>query len=70
MVRTENFKYSVYDLGKHRESLIDMENDPHELKNLSRNPEYVNVLKKHQLKLKEYAEEVGDFEALEILNHK
>lgn len=68
MVRTEDFKYAVYDLGKHRESLVDMKNDPYEMQNLSRNPEYENELNRHRSLLREFAEDNGDTEAIEILD--
>ena len=68
MVRTENFKYAVYDLGKHRESLVDMKNDPYEMQNLARNPEYTRELKKHRKLLRKYAEDTGDTEAVKILD--
>ena len=60
MFRTDRFKYSIYDSGKHRESLIDMQKDPREMTNLARNPEYQSTLKLHQKILKEYAEKNGD----------
>ena len=68
MVRTEDFKYAVYDLGKHRESLVDMKNDPYEMQNLARNPEYKRELKEHRALLRKYAEDTGDTEAVEILD--
>lgn len=67
MLRTDNYKYAVYDLGEHRESLVDMENDPHEMRNQARNPEHKSTLDAHRALLREYAAETGDVEALEIL---
>jgi arylsulfatase A-like enzyme len=67
MVRTENFKYSVYDIGNHRESLVDMENDPLEMRNLARDSDYKAVLNSHRNLLRDYSAEMGDSEALEIL---
>jgi len=67
MVRTEDFKYAVYDLGNHRESLVDMKNNLHEMQNLARNPEYNSELRKHQRILRAYAKKTGDSEALDIL---
>lgn len=67
MVRTDDHKYCVYDLGNHRESLIDMVKDPHEMRNVARDSSYQNVLKKHQSILRQYAAETGDKEAIEIL---
>ena len=68
MVRTENFKYAIYDLGSHRESLVDMKNDPHEMRNLARNSVYKAELNKHRTLLRKYAEDTGDSEAVEILD--
>jgi choline-sulfatase len=68
MIRTARFKYSVYDLGDHRESLIDMEKDPNEMVNLARQPEYRTILEKHRKLLKDFAEENGDKVALEVIN--
>ncbi len=67
MVRTNDHKYAVYDLGDHRESLVDMEKDPHEMQNLARDPAYKSVLKEHRALLRKYAAETGDDEAVEIL---
>ena len=67
MLRTDDYKYAVYDIGKHRESLVHMETDPHEMRNVSRNPEYKSQLEAHRALLRKYAEETGDREALEIL---
>ena len=67
MVRTDHYKYAVYDLGRHRESLVDMEKDPHEMRNLARDPSYQNVLKRHRGLLRKYAAQTGDDEAVEIL---
>lgn len=44
MVRTDRFKYCVYEYGSHRESLVDLENDPGEMVNLARNPAYAELL--------------------------
>jgi arylsulfatase A-like enzyme len=66
MVRTEDFKYAVYDIGEHRESLVDMKNDPHEMRNLARNPAYKIVLNRHRQILRTYITGSGDLEALEI----
>ncbi len=40
--------------------LYDMKSDPDESNNLSANPEYADVLKRYQQKLKTYQEEMGD----------
>jgi len=70
MVRTENFKYAIYDMGEHRESLIDMSRDPYEMQNLARNSQYSEVLKMHRKILKTFAKENDDRVALEIIEGK
>jgi len=67
MVRTDDYKYAVYDLGQHRESLVDMKNDPYEMRNVARDSDYESALKNHQSILRRYAAESGDQEAIEIL---
>ncbi len=67
MLRTVDYKYAVYDLGEHRESLVDLQKDPHEMWNLSRDPSHQRVLKRHQDLLRQYADDTGDYEAVEIL---
>ena len=67
MLRTDRFKYCLYNKGKHRESLVDMEKDPHETVNLARNPKYKKTLLQHRKLLQEYAKETKDTVALDML---
>jgi arylsulfatase A-like enzyme len=60
MVRTKRFKYCIYDSGRHREQLIDMANDPGEMKNLVGDENYKDVLEKHQRLLHEWIENTDD----------
>ena len=60
MLRTRRFKYCVYNAGEGRESLVDLEADPGELKNLSRLPTYESVLKRHRSYLAEWIDQSGD----------
>jgi choline-sulfatase len=60
MVRTKQFKYCIYDSGRHREQLIDMENDPGEMKNLAGDEKYKDVLVKHRRLLHNWVEKTGD----------
>ena len=47
-----------------QESLIDMEADPGEMKNLAKDPAHAEVLEAHRAMLKEFGENNGDdFEA-------
>ena len=48
MIRSKQYKYCLYDFGKRRESLVDMENDPGEMLNLVGSAEYENVLNQHR----------------------
>jgi len=60
MLRTEDYKYVVFDHGMIREQLIDMQNDPGEMKNLAMDPAYGAVLDEHRKYLKEWIELTGD----------
>ena len=60
MVRSDRYKYCVYDIGKHRESLVDMEKDPGEMVNLARNAEYKKILEAHRKHLIEWGRIQGD----------
>lgn len=60
MVRSERFKYCVYDKGVHRESLYDLETDPGEMRNLARRPEYKVELARHRTLLRQFTAELSD----------
>lgn len=70
MVRSEHFKYWIYDKGKQRESLFDMDTDPGEMQDLARLPRYRSVLELHRQYLKEWAEKYKDDKALEMLQYQ
>ncbi len=67
MVRSDRFKYCIYNLGQRHESLIDMVDDPGETVNQAPNPRFRDVLGQHRRYLKEYAETTGDRLALRML---
>ena len=48
MVRTDRYKYCVYDRGTRRESLVDMVNDPLETKNLAGDPAHRKIVEQHR----------------------
>ncbi|MFC1795065.1 hypothetical protein ACFL3Q_15950, partial [Planctomycetota bacterium] len=56
MLRTKQYKYCIYDSGSHREQLIDMENDPGEMKNLAEVENYKDVLDEHRRLLRGWVE--------------
>ncbi len=60
MVRTKRFKYVVYQSGRNREQLTDLENDPGEMNNLAADPKYRQVLQEHRRRLREWIERAGD----------
>jgi choline-sulfatase len=60
MLRTDRFKYNVYESGRHREQLIDLANDPGEMINLAEDPKYKDILTDHRKRLRRWVEETGD----------
>lgn len=60
MVRTRRYKYIVYNRGKHREQLFDMQEDPGEMVNLADRDEYRNTLRAHREMLREWIERTDD----------
>jgi choline-sulfatase len=60
MIRTDRFKYVVYESGAHREQLTDLAEDPGETVNLAENPKYRDVLNQHRKRLRAWVEETGD----------
>jgi len=60
MLRTDRFKYCIYDSGRHREQLIDLKLDPGEMKNLAEIKDYKDVLDTHRQLLRGWVERTGD----------
>ena len=60
MLRTEDYKYVVYDQGVLREQMIDMNNDPGEMENLALDPEYQDELESHRELLQEWILKTDD----------
>ncbi len=60
MIRTDRYKYCLYDSGKNREFLVDMEADPGEMNNLAGDAAYADVLSQHRSLLRAWVEENGD----------
>lgn len=54
MVRTERYKYVLYDKGRHREQLFDMKNDRGETRNLMMENAYEQVAQQHRDILEQY----------------
>jgi choline-sulfatase len=60
MLRTDRFKYCLYDSGEHREQLTDLKDDPGEMKNLAETATSRNVLDQHRQLLKDWVEKTSD----------
>jgi len=67
MVRSQRYKYCIYDEGKRCESLVDMQHDPGETNNLAADPEARDVLLQHRGYLQEFAKCHNDGVALGML---
>ena len=60
MVRTDRFKYSLYESGARREMLTDLRNDPGEMVNLAEDPDFRELLETHRGLLREWVRAQGD----------
>jgi arylsulfatase A-like enzyme len=60
MVRSQRFKYSVFNEGERRESLFDLRKDTGEMVNLAREAAFKPVLEQHRRMLAEWGKQVGD----------
>jgi arylsulfatase A-like enzyme len=60
MLRSDRYKYCVYTSGKIRESLVDLQADPGEMKNLAGLPEFQKELNRHRGYLKKWIAESKD----------
>lgn len=67
MVRTERYKYAVFQHGDHRESLVDLESDPGEMVDLSRDPAYRDILLEHRERLRRFGERYRDALVADLL---
>jgi choline-sulfatase len=68
MVRSERYKYCLYDLGEKREELFDLKNDPGETINLAGEKSSIEIVKQHRNYLREFAKKYNDTLALKMLN--
>jgi len=60
MVLTERYKYCVYSHGDRRESLVDLQADPGETKNVAVDPQYKKILLEHRALLAQFGKELND----------
>jgi len=67
MVRTDRYKYCIYSRGNQRESLVDMQADPGEMKNLAGDPACRKILLEHRALLAGFAKDNNDTLAIQML---
>jgi arylsulfatase A-like enzyme len=60
MIRTDQYKYTVYSNGRPREQLFDMNNDPGEMVNLAVDDRYDDILDRHRALLLDWCCRTGD----------
>lgn len=69
MVRSERYKYCLYDTLNKREELFDLKNDQGETKNLAGEKSMLAILVKHRSYLKEFAIKYKDPYAIKMLEY-
>jgi len=67
MLRTDGYKYSVYETGKGREQLIDLDADPGEMTDLAEDKAHEGILAEHRRLLAEWVGSTGDAIGAEYL---
>lgn len=69
MIRSKRFKYCIYNSGKNREFLVDLKNDPGEMRNMTNNQRYKKALDEQRQFLKEWIQMSDDTPGLKYLMH-
>lgn len=67
MIRTEKYKYILYQLGRNREQLFDMQSDRGEMVNLAVEKKHAGILNNHKSLLKEWAIQTNNSDALKAI---
>jgi len=67
MVRTDRFKYCVYQYGTQRESLVDLKNDPGEMNDLATDPGFRDAILEHRQLLSQFGAKHNDPLTAELL---
>ena len=70
MVRSDSYKYCLYDQGERPEELFDMKNDLLETENLATKPDYGNIMSRHRAYLKQHANRYNDKLAMSMLTNR
>jgi len=66
-VRTQRYKYMVYDRGQDREFLADMDEDPGETVNLAGDPEHEDELDRYRALLRDYIDRTDDIFPIDLV---
>lgn len=69
MVRSDRYKYCLYDIGTHREALFDLKEDPGETVNLAREKSSRSILISHRRYLERFARKYSDTLARKMLSY-
>ncbi len=69
MLRTLRYKYVVYHMGRHREQLFDLEQDPGEMVNLAVEQRHAGVLAEHRRRLAAWCEQISDPFRKHLVDH-
>jgi choline-sulfatase len=67
MVRTDRYKYCVFNQGQQRESLVDMQTDPGEMNDLATDSKYRDVLLQHRQLLADFGKKHRDALVTQLL---
>jgi arylsulfatase A-like enzyme len=67
MIRSQRYKYCAFDDPDSKESLVDMENDPGEMRNLVDDPKFQKVLAEYRRLLADWSKISGDKDASKYL---
>ncbi|MDE2724361.1 MAG: sulfatase, partial [Gemmatimonadota bacterium] len=59
-VLTDRYKYSAFPMGRHREQLIDLQDDPGEMVNLAVNARFKNELDDHRRRQRDWCKKTND----------
>jgi arylsulfatase A-like enzyme len=63
MIRSQRYKYCAFAIADSKESLVDLENDPGEMRNLVDDPKFQKVLIEHRRLLADWSKLSGDKDA-------
>jgi arylsulfatase A-like enzyme len=66
-IRTQKYKYMVYDQGGNHEFFVNMDNDPGETINLVGNPDYQKELDRHRALLRDYIVKTDDIFPIDMV---